>query len=54
MFSRLACALLASLLFVACNSTPKSSASIHAGDGPSIHYHKTETAGGTVQTTRYR
>ena len=54
MFARLACLLLISILFAACTSSPKSSAEIHAGDGPSIHYHKTENAGGAVETTRYR
>jgi len=53
MFARLTCVLLVATLFGACKSTPKSSATIHSGDGPSIHYHEKETAGGAVQTTVY-
>jgi hypothetical protein len=54
MLARFAFVLLVALLLAACKSSPKSSATIHSGDGPSIHYHEPQAAGGTVKTTRYR
>lgn len=45
---------LVALSLVACRTTKKSKASIYEGDGPTIHYHEAESAGGRVRTKHYR
>jgi len=45
--------LLAALALAGCRA-PKTSASIYQGDGPTVHYYKTEAAGGPMRTTHYR
>lgn len=45
-------ALFALLTLPGCRTKP--SAAFYQGTGPSIHYHKAETAGGPVHTTKFR
>jgi len=43
--------LAATLLLSGCSTKP--SAAVYSGDGPNIHYVKTERAGGAVERTTY-
>lgn len=44
----------AALALTACKTTKKSSATIHEGNAPNIHFHDPQDAGGPMRTKRYR
>jgi hypothetical protein len=53
MFTRISLfALFAVLTLSGCKTRP--SANVYQGNGPSIHYHEAESAGGPVRTTHFR